>query len=151
MMTPRRPDERGNALRQSPLASSTKDLAVSIDRRRHRRYTMQIDAAVTTADGTQLIGSLLELSSGGAFIGAPIEVQAGDAMFIRFMYQDAHKCEATGHVVRLLPFGRTNGVAMRFGVANAQLQALIRTLAQMPEALQTDVLHAISRVEVRFG
>jgi Tfp pilus assembly protein PilZ len=125
---------------------------VSSDRRRHRRFTLQLDAQVTTgASETPMKGSLMELSVGGAFVGAEVDVEAGGSVFMRFTYQDELKCEATGHIVRILPFGRSKGIAIRFGVTNPALQALLRTLAQMPESLQPDLLGSISQVRVRFG
>lgn len=124
---------------------------MSSDRRRHRRFTLQLDAKVTTSTSdTPLAGSLMELSVGGAFVGAEIDVEPGGSVFMRFTYQGQVKCEATGHIVRILPFGRINGIAIRFGVTNPALQALLRTLVQMPESLQPDVLGAISDVHVRF-
>lgn len=125
---------------------------MSNERRRHRRFTLQLEVTIKVANSDELIkGSLLELSAGGGFVTAPIEVEAGASVFLRFMYQGEHSCQATGHVSRTLPFGQNQGIALRFGVANPALQALLRTLAQMPDALQPAVLTEVEDIQLRFA
>lgn len=125
---------------------------MSSERRRHRRFTLQLEVTIIRVDSDETVkGNLLELSAGGGFVTAPIEVAQGASVFLRFLYQGEHSCQATGHVSRTLPFGENTGIALRFGVANAPLQALLRTLAQMPYALQPAVLTAVEDVELRFA
>ena len=125
---------------------------MSTDRRRHRRYTLQLEVTITRANSDEIImGNLLELSAGGGFVTAPIEVESGASVFMRFTYQGEHSCQATGHVARTLPFGENTGIALRFGVANPALQALLRTLGQMPDALQPDVLNDVADVQLKFA
>lgn len=125
---------------------------MSHERRRHRRFTLQLEVTITRGDSGEIIkGSLLELSVGGGFVTAPLKVEAGASVFMRFLYQGQHSCQATGHVSRILPFGENNGIALRFGVANSALQALLRTLGQMPDALQPAVLNEVEDVQLRFA
>ena len=130
---------------------SAYDGVVSSERRRHHRFPLQRPVSIKAEQGEDPVaGNLLELSVGGAFVSAPIDVPAGQSIYLRFRYQGKHSCQATGHVVRTMPFGKSRGIALTFGVANASLQALLRTLVQMPQSLRPAVLTAIDEVKLSF-
>ncbi len=122
------------------------------DRRRHRRFTFEVEVAVFA--GTASIpkpGHLMDLSAGGVSFRAPIEPAVGAGAFIDFVYQERWACQATGYVVRVLPFGAQRGVAIEFGFANDALRSFLHTLKQTPQALRPNLLAALDNVSVRIA
>jgi hypothetical protein len=114
---------------------------------------LQLDATLLMgADRSRLAGHLLELSAGGAFITTRTDasIAAGAGVFVHFVYQRDQVCEATGHVVRVLPFGAERGLAIEFGFANPELSQLLHTLGSTPAALLPELLGDISDIEIRL-
>ncbi len=97
-------------------------------------------------------GQLMDLSAGGVSFRARVEPTPGAGAFVDFVYKDRWACQATGHVVRVLPFGTAErGVAIEFGFANEALQAFLQTLAETPEALRPDLLEGVSDMSIRVA
>ncbi len=93
----------------------------------------------------------MDLSAGGAAFRARVDVARGAPVFVDFAYQKTWICQATGHVVRVLPFGAPSGVEIEFGFANDELQTFLRTFDQISEALRPNLLRALSDMRVRIA
>ena len=121
------------------------------DRRRHRRYVLQTEVAVLVGpQKTRKRGKLLDLSVGGAFLAAPVQAEVGSGVFVSFIYWGNHLCEATGHVVRILPFGQELGMAIEFGFINEGLGAFLRAYERTAEALRPELLDALTEFQIRL-
>ncbi|MCG8418745.1 MAG: PilZ domain-containing protein [Proteobacteria bacterium] len=124
---------------------------MAVDRRRHRRYVLQTELTVLIgAEKTPVPGKLLDLSAGGAFITARTAIELGAGTFVHMVYQHSTICEATGHVVRTLPFGSETGAAIEFAFANQELVAFLHTYKQTAEALRWELLQALSDIQIRL-
>ena len=121
------------------------------DRRRHRRYVLQTEVAVLAGDQREAYrGRLLDLSAGGAFFTSRAQPEVGAGAFISFVYASDHRCEATGHVIRTLPFGVEIGVAIEFAFANQAFKTFLQTYDRTAEALRPDLLAAMTEIAVRM-
>lgn len=95
-------------------------------------------------------GRLLDLSAGGAFISAAVQAKVGDGVFISFVYWADDVCEATGQIIRIMPFGADHGLAIEFAIANDPLLYFVQTYERTPEALRPELIESLSDIRVRL-
>ncbi len=95
-------------------------------------------------------GRLLDLSVGGAFITAVTRPEIGAGAFLTFTYWGNHACEATGHVVRILPFGSEIGVGIELAFANEAFLSFLKTYERTAEALRPELIDALADIQVRL-
>jgi hypothetical protein len=127
---------------------------VDSDRRKHRRFGLRKPASLrVSAVAESLRGHLTDMSEGGAYITVPPEAQdvdVGGAAYVRFVV-DGHVCEATGQVVRVMPFGAERGVGVAFAVANDELIEFLRKLATASEFVRPTMLGDIDELFVQLA
>ena len=93
------------------------------DRRRHRRIAFDLPLGFLTAAGPMSdLAKLVDLSAGGLMVILRAGCQVGSTMQLRFRWGGAF-CVATGRVVRVMPMGHANAIAVEFeGADLAYLQ-----------------------------
>lgn len=122
------------------------------ERRRHRRFSLRLDAVVTAGpDQRAWRGELIEMSAGGASLSLEVPVALEAAAYIRFLSPDGRECEATGQVVRAMPFGRAHGIALEFRFVNAALDEFLVTLEATQQALRPDLMTRIRELRIQFA
>ncbi len=121
------------------------------DRRRHRRFTLRKRAALELGSGERGEGHLVELSETGASITAPWSVAVGVGIYIQFTLAPDVPCEATGSVIRVLPFGGHHGLAVELGYANPAFIHFLRNLDAAAEAIRPDFLADIRDLHIRIA
>lgn len=124
---------------------------MSAERRKHRRFTLSKRARVILGPIQQeSSGQLVDLSANGASLTTEWAITAGVGVFVTFAV-GGRSCEATGHVVRVFPFGAVYGVAVEFGVANEEFYEFLRELDRAHEAARPDMLGAIEQLCVHVA
>jgi hypothetical protein len=122
----------------------------TIERRRHRRYGFTLRASVRAGGSPEPVpGTLMDMSAGGAFFTAPVEAAEGASGYVRFQ-RGRELCEATGRVVRVLPFGSMQGVGVEFAFANDGLIYFLRELSAAAEVVRGDLLTQIEELALQI-
>lgn len=121
------------------------------ERRRHRRYTLNVPARVQVAPATAPVnGTLYDMSEGGAFFVAEVAVEIGAAAFATFKLGD-QTAEAVGSVLRTSPFGDALGIGVDFRVGNDVFVDFMAELQKAPEGGRPVLLAGIRDLLVRLG
>ena len=120
------------------------------DRRRHRRFVLSLPASIERGPERGR-GHLVDLSELGASLSAPSAVAAGTPTYLFFDLVPDIRCEATGAVVRVVPFGRLYGIGVELAYANPGYLHFLRNLDATPEAIRPVLLGDIRGLTVRFG
>jgi hypothetical protein len=122
------------------------------ERRRHRRFALRVPMQLS---GSSISGSatasLFDLSEGGAFFTTTSPPAAGAHAYMRFHLLGSTLCEATGYVVRTMPFGGETGVAVQFGHVNPGFLDFLRNLAAALQAQRVDLLADVDRLAMQLG
>lgn len=121
------------------------------DRRRHRRFTLNVPASVHLAPaGDQVSGTLYDLSEGGAFFTARLSVEAGAPACVSFQIRGA-LAEAVGEVARTCPFGAQLGIGVDVRVGNDTFIDFLAELARAHEGERPNLLSDIRDLVLRLG
>jgi hypothetical protein len=120
------------------------------DRRRHRRFVLSLPAAIVHG-GAPSRGRLVDLSEQGASLTAPAPVDAGTPAYLHFDLVPDIRCEATGAVVRVVPFDRLFGIAVELVYANPAYLHFLRNLDATPDPIRPVLLGDIRDLTLRFG
>ena len=121
------------------------------DRRRHRRYVLQTPVEVLVGpEKVTRPGRLLDLSAGGTFVSAPVQAEVGAGIFMSFVYWGNHQCEATGQIIRIMPFGAEVGLAIEFVFANDPLLDFVKTYERTADALRPELIESLSQIQLRL-
>jgi len=120
------------------------------ERRRHRRFALRVPMQLI-GNGVEAPASLFDLSEGGAFFTTRSPPPSGAHAYMRFHLLGATLCEATGYVVRTMPFGGETGVAVQFGHVNEGFVHFLRNLAAALEANRIDLLADVDRLAMQVG
>jgi hypothetical protein len=122
------------------------------ERRKHRRFSLRLAAVVAVGSDQRLErGELIEMSAGGASLSVGFPVAVETAAYIRFLSPQGRECEATGQVVRAMPFGRTHGIALEFRFVNTALDEFLATLEATQQALRPDLLAQIRELRIQVA
>jgi PilZ domain-containing protein len=119
------------------------------ERRRHRRFALRVPMELI-GNGATSAASLFDLSEGGAFLTTRAPPPTGVGVYMRFHLHGDTLCEATGYVVRTMPFGGETGVAVQFGHVNDGFVAFLRNLAAALEAGRPDLLADVDRLAMTY-
>jgi hypothetical protein len=124
----------------------------SPERRKHRRFVLAMRATVVLGSShTMEQGYLVDLSENGASLTIPSPVAMNVGAYLSFMLSPSTKCEATGTVVRTIPFGNLHGIGIELVYANAGYLNFLRNLEAVAEAAKPSLLADIRELKVRFG
>ena len=99
-------------------------------------------------------GHVQNFSETGASFISPDFIGVGTIVYIGFYlgeHVDRPRCEATGKVVRTLPFGATFGIGMEFQFADESFLAFLHQLANCREADRPELLGQIRDLELHVG
>lgn len=122
------------------------------ERRKSRRFALKLPIAVYPRDNSHATaGYLNDLSEGGAFVQITWQVAENVNVFIRFDVLD-YQCEATGTVLRTVPFGpESYGIAIAFGFANQNFTNFVMNLENIPEAQRPGYLQNVHNLQIVLG
>jgi hypothetical protein len=125
---------------------------MSDDRRAHRRYALRVPVLLYLGPGQPAIrASLFDVSEGGAFFTVPTAPPPGANAYMRFRPRDGAHSEATGYVLRTMPFGGATGVAVQFGHVNAPFLAFLRAVDASLDASRVDLFANLDGFEIFIG
>jgi hypothetical protein len=122
------------------------------ERRRSRRFALKLPIAVYPRENPHATaGYLNDLSDGGAFVQITWSVADDVPVFIRFNVME-YQCEATGAVLRSVPFGpESYGIAIAFGFANQNFHNFVMNLENIPEAQRPEYLQNVKNLQIVLG
>jgi|GEM_PF-6767705 len=125
------------------------------DRRKHRRITLSVPAVIYVGpDKTVANGQLQNFSESGAWFTSPIALDIGTTVYVGFFlgeHSDRPRCEATGAVVRTLPFGRDTGIGLKFKFADDRFIGFLQQLSTGREADRPELLGQIRQLELHVS
>jgi hypothetical protein len=124
----------------------------SDERRRHRRFALRLPATLSLSGGAAGgPAHLADLSEGGAFLTCRAALPVDAGVYVRFRIDGETVCEATGSVLRVMPFGAEQGVAVAFVYANEALLAFLRALHAALDADRPELLADIRGLEIQVA
>jgi hypothetical protein len=122
------------------------------DRRAHRRYALRVPVLLYLGAGqAPTDASLFDVSEGGAFFTTPTPPPHGANAYMRFGERGGSHSEATGYVLRTMPFGGVTGVAVQFGHVNAPFLDFLRVIDATLEATRIDLFTDLTGFEIFIG
>lgn len=125
------------------------------DRRKHRRITLSVPAEIYVGQNkTATSGQLQNFSRSGAWFTSPIELSVGTEVYVGFYLGEHHdrpRCEATGTIVRTLPFGKDTGVGLEFKFADDNFIGFLQQLNTSREADRPELLGQIRELELHVS
>ncbi len=96
-------------------------------------------------------GRLVDLSEQGASVTTPTTVAANTPAYLHFDLGPGIRCEATGEVVWVIPFGRDFGLGLKLVFANPEYQNFLHNLDVAPDPLRPAMLADIRDLTLRLG
>lgn len=127
----------------------------SADRRKHRRVALRVPATLYVhGEQAELPGHIQDFSESGASFTSPYPVDVNAVIYIGFSvgtHADRPRCEATGRIIRVLPFGAIVGAGIEFQFADENFIAYLRQLADCREAERMDLLGQIRDLELHLA
>ncbi len=128
---------------------------MSAERRKHRRVTLMVPAALFLGeDKIAQSGHVQNFSESGASFTSPTGIPHGAVVYFGFFlgdHADRPRCEATGSVVRTLPFGTSFGIGVEFKFADDNFLGFLHQLADSREADRPELLGQIRQLEIHLG
>ena len=124
--------------------------SVDPDRRRHRRFALSLPASIVRGAAVEQ-GRLVDLSEQGASVTAPTTAASSTPAYLHFDLGPGVRCEATGEVVWVIPFGRDFGLGLKLAYANPEYLNYLHNLDTAPAPLRPSMLADIRDLTLRLG
>mgnify|MGYP001612964702 FL=1 len=122
------------------------------ERRAHRRHALRVPVALyrhAGKDATQ--ASLFDVSEGGAFFTMTSPPAPGANAEFRLTTAAGVQSEATGYVLRTMPFGGAPGVAVHFGHISPTFRDFLQRIDASPDASRETAFGDLTGVEIFVG
>jgi len=120
------------------------------ERRRHRRVAFKLPVALHLGSGQPRIAFLMDLAEGGALLMMDAAEPLGQTVRITFRV-GTDIAQASGSVLRLMPFGDGQGVALDLSETNPVFVNFVRNLVgstgPLRMALVGDIEDVIAFIE----
>lgn len=105
------------------------------ERRRHRRVAFKLPVALHLGHGQPRSAFLMDLAEGGAFLMMETAEPVGETARLTFRVGN-DICQASGRVLRIMPFAAGQGVALELTERNNVFVNFVRNLASAADPLR---------------